>query len=101
MRTRNDARRDLYVIERQIIANRKLAATTINPKSAAIADATLPSMQRRAAALRAEIETLPEAAALSFAVTNGDFRCLTRTAPFTDAELAALEIPAFLQRRAA
>jgi hypothetical protein len=97
-RTKLDAINELNALQRQIASNRKTAATTNKRETAELCDKLLPSLKARAAAPLDEIPTLPEREALTFAHTSGNFPCLTRTAPFTQAELDALEIPAFLRR---
>lgn len=100
-RTKTDALAELNALQRQIASNRKTATNSPKRETAELCDKLLPSLMARAAALLAEIPTLPEREALTFAHTDGNFPCLTRTAPFTEAELAAFpEIPAFLRRDA-
>lgn len=97
-RTRLDAMNELNALQRQIASNRKTAANSTKRETAELCDKLLPSLLARAGALLAEIPTLPDRTELTFANTAGNFPCLTRTTPFTEAERDALEIPAFLRR---
>lgn len=99
-RTKTDALAELNALQRKIASNRKTATNSTKRETAELCDDLLPSMLARAAALLAEIPTLPEREALTFAHTAGNFPCLTRTSAFTQDELDALEIPAFLRRDA-
>jgi hypothetical protein len=65
-----DARLELHTVEGKIASNRKLVMSTDKAQTARICDATLPSLERRAAELRQEIETLPERPALSFRASS-------------------------------
>lgn len=97
-RYRQDALYELQGLEARIASNKRSAYNTLNAKTAAIADAVLPSMLRRLAELREEVRTLPERPPYVFEHRNGNFACLSRTTPLTEAELEALEIPDFLRR---
>jgi hypothetical protein len=57
---RQDAAYELAGIEQRLVTNERSAETTANRKSAAIADAVRPSLERRAVELRALVATLPE-----------------------------------------
>ena len=96
-RTKTDAMRELYSVENRIASNRKTANGTAKATTAKICDDVLPSLQARAAALRAEIETLPEPPPRTFS-TNGNFPIKFRTTPLTAEENAMLELPEFLRR---
>lgn len=97
-RYRIDVLGDINALESRIASNRKTAATTLNPVSAKVADATLGSLTRRLEALRAELETAPERPTRSYGGMS--FRFTERTTPMNAAEIDALEIPAFLRRTA-
>lgn len=97
-RTKLDAINELNALQRQIASNRKTATNSNKRETAELCDKLLPSLVAKAGALLAEIPTLPEREALTFAHTDGNFPCLTRTSAFTEAELDALAIPAFLRR---
>lgn len=94
---KQDAAYELSGIEARIASNRRSAESTDKASTAAIADATLPSLQRRAAELRDLVKTLPERPSQwsSPSVQHTD---TPRTTPLTEEELEALEIPAFLRR---
>ena len=103
-----DAKLDLQQCERAIASNRKTAQHNPNPKSAAIADATLPALLRRRDALIAEIAAgLPDRPSNPFA-TDADWPgtippqfpacCLGSGRALSPEELAGLEIPEFLKR---
>lgn len=112
MRYRDEALRELYEIERKIKSNRKSAATTLNRKTAAIADATLPSLERKAAALREEINVLTDRPArqalsgLSDIIARFDNADPSKvhhipTWPNGVYDETLLDIPAFLRRKPA
>jgi hypothetical protein len=65
-----DARLELHTVEGKIAANHKLVMSTAKAQTARICDAVLPSLERRAAELRQEIETLPERPELSFRASS-------------------------------
>lgn len=98
-RDKLEALYDLYGIEQTIKSNRKSAQNSPNRKSAEIADSTLPSLLRDAAALRALVETLPERAERAWDTLDGNsIKVMTRTTPLSQEEIDALEIPEFLRR---
>lgn len=94
-----DALAELGTIEGRIKSARKSLRDTANATTARIAEATLPSLERKAAALRAEIATLPDRPPLTFAYNaNGnDWRKPCPVAA-DDPIFATLDIPAFLRR---
>jgi hypothetical protein len=95
-----DARADLVAAEGRLASALKSLQNTANATTAAIAEATLPALERKCAELRAEIERLPDRPAFNFH-GSGNFPCLTRVVPFSEAELNDFpEIPAFLRRSA-
>ncbi len=93
--------RDLDTIERRIRSNRKTARDSPSRKSADISDATLPALERRAEALRAEAEgaldETPKPASKLPAPTSIEWGPV-RTTLLTEEELKGLEIPDFLKR---
>ncbi len=96
-RYKNHARRDLYEVERKIEQHKKTAQNTPKKSTARIADAVLPSLQRQAEALRAEIETLPDDPPRQYRSAS-HIEEPKRTTPLAPEELEQLEIPAFLRR---
>ena len=102
-RYRQDALYELASVEADIASARKTLEHTANANTARTKLAVMPSLERRAQALRDEAAKLPERPERQWDRRgDGNFRCLTRDGhaePFTEAELAALAIPAFLERR--
>lgn len=95
-----DAQGELVSLEARIASARKTLRDTAQANTARITEAVLPSLERRAEALRHEVETLPDRPPLDFR-GGGNFPCLLRDyvlEPLTAAELETLEVPAFLQR---
>ena len=108
VRYSQDAKLELQQIERTIASNRKTAQNNPNPKSTAIADATLPSLQRKRDAVIAELAAgLPDRPANPYA-SSADWKgttppsfpacCIGTNRVLSDEENASLEIPAFLKR---
>ena len=99
-RTRLDIMRDLDTAQRKLASNRKTADTTLNPKTAAICDAVEPSLRAAIADLNDELMATPEDRPQADRRWLGTTPIYTppRTTPLSDAELAELEIPAFLRR---
>ena len=96
-----DAQRELAQVLEKIASNRKTAQHNPNPKSAAIADATLPSLERKRVALEAEIAAgLPDRPPLTFGPSSSNKTTPRDLAvdPWTVADDAACEIPDFLRR---
>lgn len=94
-RYRQDAQYELVAIERKIAGNRKCADTVSSPKSAAILDATLPSLLARRDVLVAEIANLPDRPARVFAPAATPLNVSTTFDP----DHPGWEIPEFLRRR--
>jgi hypothetical protein len=108
-RYRIDAERDLYDVERAIKSNRKTARDNPKASSVAIADATLPSLERKRDAFIAELAAgLPDRpASHSFGMPQGwkgtspppfPACCNGTQEPIPEALLAALDIPAPFKR---
>lgn len=97
-RTRMDVLRELDAVERQIASKQKTLFNTTNHNTVAICEATIPALERKAEALRQEAMGMPEDTPRTFHA-SGNFKCLTRTAMFTDQEIEEFpEIPPFLRR---
>jgi hypothetical protein len=97
-----DAAYELAGLEARIASNRKSARNSVNPKSAGIADAVLSSLERKAAALRDEVATLPERPDRRFGCAEPEAFANAPILTLTEAQVAALEnepIPEFLRRR--
>lgn len=93
-----DARRDLYSLNQRLASQIKTRDNTANSITLRVCNGVIPSLEKQIAALEAEIITLPERPERYLRHTDGNFPCLTRTTPMSEAEIADLEIPAFLKR---
>lgn len=101
-----DAQAELVTLEQRIASTRKSLRATANATTATIELAKLPSLERKALALRAEIENLPERPALGGWCPHADARDIPRwpnglaraTWPGGEYDEALLEIPEALRR---
>lgn len=98
MRYRTEIMRELYSLENRVASTRKTLANTANATAAKVSEAVLSSLEKKVATLKTELATAPEDPPRQF-FYGGDFPCLTRTTPFTETEMDALEIPDFLRRQ--
>lgn len=103
MRDRMQVMYEIDVAKRRIAANRKTAATTNNPTSAHIADATLPSLQRSLAELERELLTAPKRKRETFGIALPEGATLCRDIGYrrmigTDEIAAFPPLPDFLKR---
>jgi hypothetical protein len=98
-RYKQDALAELYSLEARIKSARKSLRDTANATTAHIAEATLPSLTRKADALRAEAATLPERPPREFAwAASGDDWKRPCPVAADDPIFATLDIPDFLKR---
>lgn len=88
-----DCLRDIDDAERRIASNRK-SAQTGSKQSAAIADATLPALERKLLALRQELPTLPADRPREFSYHSFKFNY----ANHFPIDMPDLPIPEFLRR---
>lgn len=104
-RRKLDALRDLDTVERTIRSNRKSALTTANRRTADIADAVLPSLERKRARLMEEAELLPDNPSRADAYSKLTHYAGPPGRSLTEAEEAQLDkdggVPLFLRRKAA
>lgn len=98
-RYKQDAFADLYSVEAQIRSARKTLENTANANTAAAKLGSLPSLERRATALRAEAAALPERPPREFAwAASGDDWKRPCPVAADDPIFATLDIPDFLKR---
>ena len=95
---RQDAAYELAGVDARIASTKRSAVNVSSRQSAEIADAVLPSLERRAAELRELVATLPERPARVSHDAGAAIQFPTHPTPLTAAELAGLDLPEFLRR---